>query len=162
MLYCLIMRALIHFIMHNVQLCNLVTRCVLVRFYIQNQYNTLAYINYMCIYTERVKGWQAKPVQQKEQPPPFTWHREEVERRLSPGNLDETHSSRRCCSDPWVWWPARRCGGRTQPRSFHMAQTQTRGCSRGTPWTAAFYGSRWQLSRNWPVEAKKHVLGRYA
>lgn len=79
----------------------------------------------------------------------------EVEGRLSPGSLDETHSSPRCCSGPWAWWPARRCAGRTQPLSFHTARRQTRGCSRGTLWTAASYGSRWQPSRNWPEETKQ-------
>lgn len=73
---------------------------------------------------------------------------------LSPGSLDETHSSPRGCSDPWVWWPAHQCGGHTQPLRFHMAQTQTQGCSRGTRWTAAFSGSHWQLCRNWPEETK--------
>lgn len=97
---------------------------------------------------------KAVSVRYKGQPPPG------LRGRLSPGSPGETHSSRRCCSDPWAWWPARRCGGHTQPLSFRTAQTRTRGCSRGTLWTAAFYGSRWPLSRNWPEETNtaKHWL----
>lgn len=71
---------------------------------------------------------------------------------VSPGSLGETRSSRRCCSGPSAWWPAHRCGGRTQPPSFHTAQTQTPGCSRATLLTVAFYGSRWRPSRNLPEE----------
>lgn len=72
----------------------------------------------------------------------------------SPGSLGGTRSNLHCCSDPWAWWPALRCGACTLQWSCHMAQTPTLGCSHVTQWTVAFYDSRCTPCRNSPGRQK--------